>query len=114
MGEEARRDREHPERRWMRTRRWTATALAALVPAAVLSVLAAPAQAAARSSSAPAPRVRVVVTGLAGEGPAVAGAVTAVGGHIEAFLQVVEGVAADVPAGAVDTLRHAPGVRSVS
>jgi serine protease AprX len=114
MEEEARRHREDSGRRSMRTRRWTATALAAVVPAAVLSALAAPTQAAAGSTSAPTSRVRVVVTGLAGEGPAVAGAVTAVGGHIDAFLQVIDGVTADVPAGAVDTLRSAPGVRSVS
>ena len=58
--------------------------------------------------------MRVVVTGLAGAGPAVAAAVTAVGGHVEAPLQVIDGVTADVPAGAVDTLRAAPGVRSVT
>jgi serine protease AprX len=79
----------------------------------VLSGLAAPAQAAAGWSSA-APSVRVVVTGVAGGGPAVAAAVTAVGGHVGAFLQVIDGVTADVPAGAVDTLRSAPGVRSVT
>ena len=39
MEEEARRDREDSGRRAMRTRRSTATALAALVPAAVLSGL---------------------------------------------------------------------------
>jgi serine protease AprX len=98
----------------MRTRRWTATALAAVVPAAVLSALAVPAEAATGSSLSAAPRVRVVVTGLAGEGGAVADAVTAVGGRVEAVLRVVDGVAADVPAAAVDTLRNAPGVRSVS
>jgi serine protease AprX len=114
MEEEARLDRDDSGRRSMRTRRWTATALAAVVPAAVLSGLAAPAQAATGSSSAAEPRVRVVVTGLAGQGPAVAGAVSAVGGHVEAVLQVVEGVTADIPAAAVDTLRHVPGVRSVS
>jgi serine protease AprX len=113
MEEEARQDREDSGRRSMRTRRWTATALAAVVLAALLSALAAPAEAAGSSSSA-APRVRVVVTGLAGAGPAVADAVTAVGGHVEAVLRVVDGVSADVPAGAVETLRHAPGVRSVS
>jgi serine protease AprX len=36
------------------------------------------------------------------------------GGHVEARLQVIDGVTADVPAGAVDTLRSAPGVRSVT
>src|SRR4051812_635033 len=113
MEEEARLDREDSGRRTMRTRRWTAAALAALVPAAVLSGLAAPAHAAAGSGSAE-PRMRVVVAGLAGDEAAVAAAVTAVGGHVEAPLRVIDGVAADVPAGAVDTLRSAPGVRSVT
>jgi serine protease AprX len=81
------------------------------VPAAALCALAGPAEAAPAPS---APRVTVVVTGLAGAGPAVASAVTAVGGHVHAVLGVVDGVSADVPAGAVETLRSAPGVRSVS
>src|SRR3954451_8518519 len=97
----------------MTTRRWTVTALAATLPVAVLSALAGPAGA-AQAVPAPALRVEVVVTGLTGAGTAVADAVTAVGGRVTAVLGVVDGVAADVPAAAVETLRHAPGVRSVS
>src|SRR4051795_8967397 len=97
----------------MTTRRWTVTALAATLPVAVLSALAGPAGP-AQAVPAPALRVEVVVTGLTGAGTAVADAVTAVGGRVTAVLGVVDGVAADVPAAAVETLRHAPGVRSVS
>jgi serine protease AprX len=97
----------------MTTRRWTVTALAATLPVAVLSALAGPAGP-AQAAPTPAPRVEVVVTGLTGAGTAVADAVTAVGGRVTAVLGVVDGVAADVPAAAVETLRHAPGVRSVS
>src|SRR3954463_5175717 len=97
----------------MTTRRWTVTALAATLPVAVLSALAGPAGP-AQAALTPAPQVEVVVTGLTGAGTAVADAVTAVGGRVTAVLGVVDGVAADVPAAAVETLRHAPGVRSGS
>src|SRR5689334_2563293 len=89
-------------RRTMRTRRWTAAARAAAVPAAALCALAGPAEAALAPSG---PYVRVVVTGLPGAEPAVAHAVAAAGGHVEAVLGVVDGVSAEVAAGAVETLR---------
>src|SRR3954470_3250799 len=101
-------------RRSMRTRQWMATALATAVPAvlAVLTVGGAPP--ASATAVAPGPMVRVVVTGAPGAQPAVAAAVTALGGKVEAELGVVDGVSADVPASAVNALRQAPGVRSVS
>jgi serine protease AprX len=91
-----------------------ATALATAVPAvlAVLTVGGAPP--ASATAVAPGPMVRVVVTGAPGAQPAVAAAVTALGGKVEAELGVVDGVSADVPASAVNALRQAPGVRSVS
>jgi serine protease AprX len=91
-----------------------ATALATAVPAvlAVLTVGGAPP--ASATAVAPGPMVRVVVTGAPGAQPAVAAAVTALGGKVDAELGVVDGVSADVPASAVNALRQAPGVRSVS
>src|SRR4051812_21247335 len=97
----------------MTTRRWTVTALAATLPVAVLSALAGPAGP-AQAALPPAAPGEVVGTGLTGAGTAVADAVTAVGGRVTAVLGVVDGVAADVPAAAVETLRHAPAVRSVA
>src|SRR4051812_668425 len=94
-------------RRSMRTRQWMGTALPTPVPAGLAVVRVGAALPAGATGVAPGPMVRVVVTGAPGAQPAVAAAVTAVGGKVEAELGVVDGVSADVPASAVNALRQA-------
>jgi serine protease AprX len=95
----------------------TATLAALATAGAAGGAWAAPASApggATRGGSQAPATVHVVVTGEPGAGEAVAAAVRRLGGRVAARLAVVDGVVADVPAAAVDALRRAPGVRSVS
>ena len=89
------------------TRRVTASTAIVALAAGVLSLGGAPA--AARGSSE-----NVIVTGLPGALAAVKHAVLAAGGSIRHTLSVVDGVAASVPANAVPSLSHQPGIRGVT
>jgi serine protease AprX len=65
------------------------------------------------TSSDTSDRVSVVVRGVQGGAAAVAKAVIEAGGHITAHLAIINGVAAQVPAGSVSSLSDAAGVQTV-
>jgi serine protease AprX len=98
----------------MRRALGTASLAALLATAAGGTAWAAPPPVSARATAAPAPSLRVVVTGDPGAGSAVAAAVRSLGGRVTARLDVVDGVAAELPAAALDALKRAPGVRAVT
>ena len=78
---------------------------------AVLGAMVLPSPATGR---APAPLVPVIVRAEPGAADAVAAFVSRLGGTIGQRLSVIDGMAARVPAVAVDTLRHLPDVAAVT
>jgi len=93
------------------TRRVTASTAILAIAAGVASLAATPGVA---SGAGREPHENVIVTGLPGALSQVEHAVVAAGGSIRHALSVVNGVAATVPANAVPSLSHAPGVRGVT
>jgi serine protease AprX len=92
-----------------RRRSATVTAVAALALIPASPVLASAADAATGAAQAT-PREAVILRGAPGAAPELARAVTAVGGTVTRDLPIIDGVAAEVPAGSVRLLRKAPGV----
>ena len=84
-----------------------------LLAAAVALLLVAPLAPAGSSGAAGGSMVELIVQGVSGATSA-AEAVTRLGGRVDTFLPIVDGVSARLPAGSVDELRIDPGVRSVS
>ncbi|MBW3669056.1 MAG: S8 family peptidase [Actinobacteria bacterium] len=85
-----------------------------LLAAGLLAALIAATAPSAEGAPALSGLVSVIVQGEPDDPEAAARAVAAVGGSVTYDLAIVDGVAADVPAGAVARLGAAPGVRAVT
>ena len=97
----------------MRTGRILAAAVAAAATLGPVAVAAPAADAPAAAVSAPSGTARVIVQSRT-SATAAAAAVTAAGGTVTRALPVVDGVAADVPAGALERLAADARVRAVT
>lgn len=99
-----------------RARRVASAAAALSVAATAALALAAPPPVAGARPAHPAGArvIRVVVAGTHGAMERVAADVRRAGGRVTSHLQIIDGVAATVPADALEALRADPAVRSVS
>jgi serine protease AprX len=84
----------------------------ALIPAVPALAFAAGGEVTAMATSAV--REAVILRGAPGTAPELARAVTALGGAVTSNLAIIDGLAAEVPAGSLPLLRLAPGVVSVT